>query len=70
MLGIYEDIKPKFVKRYAELSKPIFEAISLYIDEVKAKRFPEEQNSFHIAQTELKGLLEILNKSSEKKIGQ
>jgi 3-methyl-2-oxobutanoate hydroxymethyltransferase len=70
MLGIYEDIKPKFVKRYAELSKPIFEAISLYIDEVKAKRFPEEQNSFHIAQTELKGLLEILNKRSEKKIGE
>lgn len=48
MLGIYEDIKPRFVKRYAELAKPILDAVSSYTQDVKAGRFPEEQNTFHM----------------------
>lgn len=53
MLGIYEDIRPKFVKRYAELSKSIFDAVSSYTREVKAGRFPEELNTFHMSPEEL-----------------
>jgi 3-methyl-2-oxobutanoate hydroxymethyltransferase len=48
MLGIYEDVKPKFVKRYADFSKLIFEAILRYTNDVKSSRFPEEQNIFHM----------------------
>ena len=53
MLGIYEDIRPKFVKRYAEMSKSIFEAVSSYTTEVKSGRFPEEPNTFHMGPEEL-----------------
>ena len=53
MLGLYEDIKPKFVKRYAELSKSIFEAVSSYTSEVKAGKFPGELNTFHMGAEEL-----------------
>ncbi len=53
MLGIYENIKPKFVKRYSELSRSIFEAISAYCQEVKSSRFPEENNTFHMSPEEL-----------------
>lgn len=53
MLGIYEDIRPKFVKRYAELSKSIFDAVSSYTREVKIGRFPEEPNTFHMSPEEL-----------------
>lgn len=53
MLGIYEDIRPKFVKRYAELSKSIFDAVSSYTREVKTGRFPEEPNTFHMSPEEL-----------------
>lgn len=53
MLGIYEDIRPKFVKRYAELAKPIFDAVSSYTHDVKAGKFPEEQNTFHMGPEEL-----------------
>lgn len=53
MLGIYENIKPKFVKRYSDLSKSIFEAISAYCQEVKSSRFPEEHNTFHMSPEEL-----------------
>ena len=53
MLGIYEDIRPKFVKRYAELSKSIFDAVSSYTHEVKTGRFPGEPNTFHMSPEEL-----------------
>ncbi|MEO9295920.1 MAG: 3-methyl-2-oxobutanoate hydroxymethyltransferase [Nitrososphaera sp.] len=53
LLGIYEDIRPRFVKRYAELAKPIFDAVASYTSDVKAGRFPEEQNIFHMSPEEL-----------------
>lgn len=53
MLGIYEDIRPKFVKRYAELSKEIFDAVSSYNHDIKAGMFPEESNTFHMDAKEL-----------------
>ena len=53
MLGIYEDIRPKFVKRYAELSKSIFDAVSSYAREIKTGKFPEESNTFHLGAEEL-----------------
>ena len=60
MLGIYEDIKPKFVKRYAELSKLILEAILQYTNDVKTSKFPQEQNTFHMNPNELKDLHKAL----------
>jgi len=56
MLGIYEDIRPKFVKRYADLSNSIFQAVSRYKSEVKSAKFPEEQNFFHMNSDEYKEL--------------
>jgi 3-methyl-2-oxobutanoate hydroxymethyltransferase len=56
MLGIYEDIRPRFVKRYAELSNSIFQAISRYRLDVKSRKFPEEQNVFHMNPNEYKEL--------------
>lgn len=53
MLGIYEDIRPKFVKRYAEMSKSIFDAVSSYTREVKSGKFPEQPNTFHMGPEEL-----------------
>jgi len=53
MLGIYQDIRPKFVKRYAELNKEIFDAVSSYNHEVKTGMFPEESNTFHMDAKEL-----------------
>jgi 3-methyl-2-oxobutanoate hydroxymethyltransferase len=56
LLGIYEDIKPKFVRRYAELAKPILDAVSTYTEDVKAGKFPGEQNTFHMNPDELEKL--------------
>jgi 3-methyl-2-oxobutanoate hydroxymethyltransferase len=53
MLGIYQDIRPRFVKRYAELSKEIFDAVSSYNHDIKTGTFPEESNTFHMDAKEL-----------------
>jgi 3-methyl-2-oxobutanoate hydroxymethyltransferase len=53
MLGIYQDIRPRFVKRYAELNKEIFEAVSNYNRDIKAGTFPEESNTFHMDAKEM-----------------
>jgi 3-methyl-2-oxobutanoate hydroxymethyltransferase len=60
MLGIYQDFKPKFVKRYGEFSKLILEAILQYTSDVKSSRFPEEQNIFHMIPDELSKLNRVL----------
>ena len=53
MLGIYQDIRPKFVKRYADLNKDIFDAVSSYNHEVKIGMFPGESNTFHMDTKEI-----------------
>jgi 3-methyl-2-oxobutanoate hydroxymethyltransferase len=62
MLGIYEDIKPKFVKRYAELAGVISEAVSRYSRDVKAGKFPEEPNIFHMDAEESRRFKEVARK--------
>ncbi len=47
-LGLFEDIKPKFVKRYRELGKEIIEATREYIKDVKSGKFPAPEHSFFL----------------------
>jgi 3-methyl-2-oxobutanoate hydroxymethyltransferase len=46
MLGLFEEFKPKFVRRYAELSKLIKNAFENYIKDVKSGKFPDESESY------------------------
>jgi 3-methyl-2-oxobutanoate hydroxymethyltransferase len=46
MLGIFSDFKPKFVRRYANLSEEIKKAVSSFISDVKHHRFPTEEESY------------------------
>jgi len=64
ILGVYEDIKPKFAKRYADLSISIFRAVSGYRSDVKSRKFPEEQNIFHMDSNEYMELQRELQKYS------
>jgi 3-methyl-2-oxobutanoate hydroxymethyltransferase len=64
VLGVYEDIRPKFVKRYADLSNSIFQAVSRYRSDVKSRKFPEEQNVFHMNSNEYRELQRELQKDS------
>jgi 3-methyl-2-oxobutanoate hydroxymethyltransferase len=46
ILGMSEDFKPKFVKRYADIGKEIMNAVLRYKDEVKQGMFPDQEHSF------------------------
>ncbi len=54
MLGIFDEPKYKFVKRYAELSQIILEAIGNYIADVRAGRFPGQEHSFYLNESSKK----------------
>ena len=46
ILGMYDKVRPKFVKRYKELGTEIKEAVNSFIDEVKSEKFPAKEHSF------------------------
>ena len=46
ILGMYDDFKPKFVKRYANINENIRKAVKSYKKEVKSGEFPGDEYSF------------------------
>lgn len=46
MLGLYSDMKPKFVRRFAELGEGMRQAFAAYDKAVKDGTFPNESESF------------------------
>lgn len=53
LLGLYSDITPKFVKRYASLNTEIAEAVNKYKTEVKGNKFPGPEHSFEMDEGEI-----------------
>ena len=48
MLGLFEKLKPKFVKRYLSLSEEIKKAVTEYVENVENRTFPAEEHTFHM----------------------
>lgn len=46
LLGLFDEFKPKFVRRYAHLSGEIREACQEYLKDVKSGKFPSEEESY------------------------
>ncbi len=46
LLGLYEGVKPRFVKRYADLGAVAREAVGRYADEVRSGAFPGPEHVF------------------------
>jgi len=53
MLGMYADLAPKFVKKYANLREVIIAALEDFHDEVSSKSFPSEEFSYN---TKIEGM--------------
>jgi 3-methyl-2-oxobutanoate hydroxymethyltransferase len=47
MLGLFDEFRPKFARRYAELGDQIRKAAGQYVSDVSAGHFPSEAESFH-----------------------
>jgi 3-methyl-2-oxobutanoate hydroxymethyltransferase len=46
LLGLFEEFRPRFVKRFGELRKPVAEAVRAYAAEVREGTFPAQEHSF------------------------
>jgi 3-methyl-2-oxobutanoate hydroxymethyltransferase len=46
LLGLFDEFRPKFVKRFGELKKPVQDAVRAYADEVREGKFPGKEHSF------------------------
>jgi len=46
MLGLFDDLKPRFVKQYADLGRDIVQAVERYCEEVRSGNFPSPEHSF------------------------
>jgi len=58
LLGMYEKIKPKFAKRYLNLSENIVKSLENYKTEVESGIFPAQENWFSMDEDEFKKLRE------------
>ncbi len=56
MLGMYEKINPKFVKKYLNLSQDIVNAVKNYKQDIETKQFPAKENMFSMDEAELEKL--------------
>lgn len=56
LVGFASDLKPKFVKQYAEIGRDIRAAVARYAEEVRARRFPGPEHTYSMAE----GVLERL----------
>lgn len=49
LLGMSAEVKPKHAKRYAELAQVMTQAFTSFRDEVRARAFPGDKNSFTLS---------------------
>ncbi len=61
LLGLFDRFTPKFVRQYARLGEAATAAIKSYIEDVGARAFPGEENSFAMKDEELQALLDGLD---------
>jgi len=67
LLGLYEGHAPRFVKQYADLAKAIKTAVGTYVEEVRERRFPEQQHTYSMPEEELALFEEALQEVRERR---
>lgn len=63
MLGLFDKLQPRFVKRYADLRQTILEALTAYRDEVTTGQFPAENHTYPMATAEYDAFVAYLEES-------
>ncbi len=62
LLGVFTDFKPKFTKRYANLTEVALKGIAQYISEVKSGAFPDDDHSYGVDEKEYEKFLGLVEK--------
>jgi 3-methyl-2-oxobutanoate hydroxymethyltransferase len=62
LLGVFTDFKPKFTKRYTNLTEVAVGGIKQYVAEVKAGKFPDDDHSYSVKDDEYEKFLKLVEK--------
>ncbi|MFO1284770.1 MAG: 3-methyl-2-oxobutanoate hydroxymethyltransferase [Burkholderiales bacterium] len=62
LLGVFTDFKPKFTKRYANLTEVAVNGLRQYVAEVKSGRFPDDDHSYGVDAAEYERFLGLVEK--------
>jgi 3-methyl-2-oxobutanoate hydroxymethyltransferase len=62
LLGVFTDFKPKFTKRFSNLTEVAVKGISQYIAEVKAGTFPDDDHSYSVDEKEYERFVGMVEK--------
>ncbi len=62
LLGVFTDFKPKFTKRYSNLTEVAVTGIRKYIDEVKSAKFPDDEHSYSVNEAEFEKFLKLVER--------
>ena len=64
LLGIYDGHTARFVKRYADVREQMISGVSAYVEDVRARRYPEPEHEYTMAPDEIERLHELLGQST------
>jgi 3-methyl-2-oxobutanoate hydroxymethyltransferase len=62
LVGQFQAFTPKFVKKYCDVAKVYIDAVSEYIKDVKAQKFPADEHCYHIIKGEEEKIAAVLKK--------
>lgn len=62
LLGVFTDFKPKFTKRYANLTEVAISGLRSYAEEVRSGAFPDDDHSYGVDQSEYEKFLNLVEK--------
>ena len=62
LLGMFDQFKPKFTKRYANIAQVAVDALKTYAAEVRAGQFPDADHSYGMKPEEAEKLQQLLSR--------
>lgn len=62
LLGVFTDFKPKFTKRYTNLTEVAVAGLKQYVAEVKSGQFPDDDHSYTVKDEEYDKFLTMVEK--------
>jgi 3-methyl-2-oxobutanoate hydroxymethyltransferase len=62
LLGVFTDFKPKFTKRFSNLTEVAVGGLKQYVSEVKAGTFPDDDHSYTVDEKEYEKFLGMVEK--------
>jgi 3-methyl-2-oxobutanoate hydroxymethyltransferase len=64
LLGLFEQLQPRFVKTYASVGAIIQQALTAYREDVQTRRFPADVHTYAMNAEELAAFQQYLNESA------